>query len=259
MDWSYIIEGFSEMSTNIFIAMIIAWTIISPIFRDINCWRIHISRDTNIVCFDINDFRGGWVESTCVSGIVADCLFKLPWHVLDFLSLIVFLQFILKLNCTISLFYGLWHLCTYWNTILFRLRTLFFRRSSVLVTANIQFALFNYIWNILIHSHGLALLVIRSSDVSLGSFAWLAGILWCFFYVDCFLEYLGSCVFSHIWRISRWVQFNPLLNCRCINSLVLLIFALTFAHNYQLTLLSLTRCLYDRFYLSSWVQLRVIL
>ena len=91
MDWSNIIEGFCKVITNISITIFISWTVISPIFRDINRWWIHISRDSNIVRFDINNFRGSWVESTCVSGFVTECLLKLPWHVLDLLSLIMLL------------------------------------------------------------------------------------------------------------------------------------------------------------------------
>ena len=184
--------------------LLITSAFISSIFRYVNCWRIHVSWHTNIVSLDINNFGGSRVESACVSSIVTKGLFELPGHVLYLLTLKLF-QFVLELNCSISLLDRLRHLGTNRNTILFRFCTPLLRGSHILVSIDIQFVCFNNVWNILIGSLSLTLWVIRLSYTSFRSFSWLSGIPWSFIDVDCLLKYLSPCVFSIIVRVYRWL------------------------------------------------------
>ena len=201
MHWCCITESICKHIVSlVFSCLLITSSFISYIFRYVNCWRIHVSWHTNIVSLNINNFGGSWVESACVSGIVTKGLFKLPRHVLYLLTLKLF-QFVLKLYCTISLLDWLRHLGTNWYTILFR----FFRGSYVLVSIDIQFICFYYVWNILIISFSSPLWVIRLSYTSFRSFSWLSGVPWSFINIDCFLKYLCPCVFPIIWRVCWWV------------------------------------------------------
>ena len=201
MNWCCITESICQsIGSLVLICLLTTSAIISIILRYVNCWRIHVSWHTNIVSLDINNFGGSWVESPCVPGIVTESLFKLPRHVLYLLTLKL-LQFVLELYCSVSLFDWLRHLGTNRYAILFR----FFRGSYVLVSIDIQFICFYYVWNILIISFSSPLWVIRLSYTSFRSFSWLSGVPWSFIDIDCFLKYLSSCVLSIIWRVCRWV------------------------------------------------------
>ena len=205
MNWCCITESISQsIVTLVLICLLITRAIVSSILRYVNCWRIHVSWNSNIVSLDVNNFWGSWVESACISSIVTEGLFKLPRHILYLLTLKL-LQFVLELYCSISLFDRLRHFGANRYTVLFRFSTHLFRGSYILVSIDIQFICFHNIWNILIGSLSLSLWIIRLSYTSLRSFPWLTGVPWSFIDIDCFLKYLSSCVFSIILWVYRWV------------------------------------------------------